>query len=1133
VELFANRFAITDEGRAIDLSTGREVHLTVTSAGGPSDERRWAVRCDTLRKLHHRSIARLVDYGPVAEGKRFEAWDCGAPWTGARDAARQTALHAATFLDACALSRCHEPMLRQSVTEPIVLPGPTTGYPLPQPRAQCELTLADCGLELASRAGVPEIAELFELGASKRARAIALWGPRGSGVTSAISELARAARLHGIVPIAAALLGSAPGRLIEGRTLFVVADAAATGWRSLVDSVLRSPRPHVVLMAADREITGVDCVSLGALARETLASAVRPHDVPGALRDRIRRAADRAGGCPGRFAQLLWGATPAVGARATTRGCRAAEVPAVYGSGSDSPDLAEATNARPWPAPGELASLRRRVQAGSDLVDRGRHAPGERTLRQATASLARRRDWSHASRAALLLARSMSRRGRSKEAQSALADAREYAMHAGQQDALIDVAIQSGHVWIDRARLDDAETTLGAAVDAARAMGDAGRQAEAAVGMARCLFWQGRFADADLAVNAIGQAVVPDTQAVRLTIAASRNAVGTQNPALAVSLSAAALQRAMKLADPALLARAGCAAAFAHLAVNDVEAVDRDVVLALSAARMARDPLRALRARLLLGEAARRGGRHLPAAALVARLKKLAAVELPAIVKARGDLLAALVANSDDAHGTVKRFVSSSGLPALALFAPAPARPDGWTGDAFVDETVAILRACQNASDEGEVLGDVCRRLRRQLEASAVAIVVAGEANLRPVASDGSRAFDTAIAERAIAAAAPVAPHRIDDRIAAAVPIRYGGETIGALTARWALGTTHALGRAIPLLTMSATAAAPAVGGVRAAQLRPPTPGVVDFVGVGPSSFELRQAVERAAAAPFPVLIEGESGSGKELVARAVHRLSPRRSRPMCTLNCAALPDDLVEAELFGHTRGAFTGAAIERAGVFEEAHGGTLFLDEIGELSPRAQAKVLRVIQEGELKRVGENTSRRVDVRIVTATNRDLRRAAAAGQFRVDLLYRLDVVRIAVAPLRERREDVPVLVEHFWREATARIGSRAVLSAAAVAALARYDWPGNVRELQNVLAALAVRSARRGVVPPAALPPQFGATAAHEGWRLDEARRTFEERFVRAALVRTGGRRGQTAEELGVSRQGLSKLMARLGIDD
>ncbi len=240
-----------------------------------------------------------------------------------------------------------------------------------------------------------------------------------------------------------------------------------------------------------------------------------------------------------------------------------------------------------------------------------------------------------------------------------------------------------------------------------------------------------------------------------------------------------------------------------------------------------------------------------------------------------------------------------------------------------------------------------------------------------------------------------------------------------------------------------------------------------------------------------------------------------------------------MESELFGHARGSFTGAVSDRPGAFEEAHGGTLFLDEVGELSPRAQAKILRVIQEGELRRIGENVSRRVDVRIISATNRDLPSEVSAGRFRLDLLYRLDVVRLAVSPLRERREDIGVIAEHVWRDATKRIGSRAALSAPVVAALARYDWPGNVRELQNVLAALAVRSPRRGVVPPTALPAVFGTQVEEEHLRFEPARRTFEANFIRAALVRSGGHRGRAAVELGVSRQGLTKLMSRLGISD
>ena len=433
------------------------------------------------------------------------------------------------------------------------------------------------------------------------------------------------------------------------------------------------------------------------------------------------------------------------------------------------------------------------------------------------------------------------------------------------------------------------------------------------------------------------------------------------------------------------------------------------------------------------------------------------------------------------------------------------------------------------AEDETVVLKDVCARVRHQIHAAAVAFLAGPAQRYAAVASVGPR-LDTSAAERAVTAGITIAPHRHEDRVEAAVPVRYGGALIGALCARWTLGSTHDMRRAAATLEMAAAAAAPIVSAFLGRREVATSVGTA-LLGVTAPMVDLRRSVERAAAAPFPVLIEGESGSGKELVARAIHRLGLRRDRAFCTLNCAALPDDLVEAELFGHTRGAFTGAIAERAGVFEEAHGGTLFLDEIGELSPRAQAKVLRVIQEGELRRVGENQPRRVDVRIVAATNRDLRQEVEAGRFRTDLWYRLDVIRVSVPPLRERREDIQVLAEHFWREATQRLGGRATLGAATLAALARYDWPGNVRELQNVLASLAVRSPRRGVVPPTALPPQFGPRDEDEAWRFDDARLAFEERFVRAALVRSGGHRGRAAAELGVSRQGLTKLMTRLGI--
>jgi transcriptional regulator with GAF, ATPase, and Fis domain len=279
------------------------------------------------------------------------------------------------------------------------------------------------------------------------------------------------------------------------------------------------------------------------------------------------------------------------------------------------------------------------------------------------------------------------------------------------------------------------------------------------------------------------------------------------------------------------------------------------------------------------------------------------------------------------------------------------------------------------------------------------------------------------------------------------------------------------------------------------------------------------------------VLILGESGTGKELVARAIHRFGARRHRRLCTINCAALSDELVEAELFGHVRGAFTGATTERAGLFEEADGGTLFLDEVGELSGRAQAKLLRVLQDGEVRRVGENLPRRVDTRVVAATNRRLEEEVHSGAFRADLRFRLDVIRITVPPLRDRATDIPALVAHFWDDAAARVGSRATLAPETVAALTRYEWPGNVRELQNAVASLAVHGPRRGRITPGVLPPALARTpAASESF--ETARAEFERRYVRAALAQAGGHRSRAAHALGLSRQGLSKMLRRLGLD-
>jgi DNA-binding NtrC family response regulator len=1029
----------------------------------------------------------------------------------------------------------------------VVLPAAETGY-LVEPGADLaprigSWLLDECGICAIDRRVDTAMADLFAGFTGARPHVISIVGAEGSGCTTVACRAARVARTSGFVPIGGTMLERVDHRLFKGRQLCVILDRdSERRWRGLLSSVLASPRPHAVLQIdRDQGPTRVGSnghtAILDRIPTEALVSAVRPAGLGGPVATGIQRAAEASCGLPGRFAALLWRRRTAAERNrrfiVAAPALRVAEQSAVYGTDAGTPapvrpDPPSSRPAEPWPAPGELAAFRRRAELAAVLLRKGRHAPAVRQLRQIFSALMRRHDWVQAGEVGLTLASALLRRGDAQGALSIVDQARTAIERTGSDAALIDAAVISGHGWIDLTRLDEAESVIATAVAVARRIGDLSRTLSASAALGRCLFWKGQYGDAVSTLAAVCNSNEPYL-AVTAMIDAARAEVGRGHLPQAISLARDATERASNQPEPHLIARAAYATAFVHLAAGDLDAIERDVRRSIVSSRAAHDPMVATRARLLLAEGERRGR---GSSSVAGRVSRLARLRLPPIIRARVELLDALLRAPGAPQEIVARQASRLGLPALALFGPietASERAEWRTGPS-TDDVVDLLHLCQTADDETRVLDEVCTRVRQQLRAAAVAVVAAGDGGLSVMAADGGR-IETGIAARAVGSGLTIAPHRLHDRLEAAAPIRYGGNAIGALAARWPLGTPYDLTRAASLLTMAATMAGPVVSTAMARRSRAIAPAMSELMGVTPQMLELRKAIERAACAPFAILIDGESGSGKELRAKAIHRTGLRRDRPFCTLNCAAIPDDLVEAELFGHARGAFTGAVHERDGVFEEAHGGTLFLDEVGELSPRAQAKLLRVIQEGELRRIGENTARRVDVRIVAATNRELRREVSEGRFRMDLLYRLDVVRLAVPPLRDRRDDIGMLAGHFWREATERVASRAVLAAATLAALQRYDWPGNVRELQNVLAALAVRVPRRGVVTPATLPPQFGHTPAADACRLDAARRIFEERFVRAALVRCGGHRTRAAAELGVTRQGLTKLLLRLNI--
>ncbi len=311
------------------------------------------------------------------------------------------------------------------------------------------------------------------------------------------------------------------------------------------------------------------------------------------------------------------------------------------------------------------------------------------------------------------------------------------------------------------------------------------------------------------------------------------------------------------------------------------------------------------------------------------------------------------------------------------------------------------------------------------------------------------------------------------------------------------------------------------------------------MVGESHAMRQLREQVAMAAPTNGRVLIHGENGTGKELVARTVHALSRRRGGPFVEVNCAAIPEELIESELFGHVKGAFTGAVADRRGKFEIADGGTIFLDEVGDMSLKTQAKVLRVLQEQVVERIGGTSSVRVDVRVLAATNKDLQAEIREGRFRDDLFFRLNVIPIFVPPLRDRRDDIALLAHHFMQELATEYGRRAkTIDPSALAALQQYSWPGNVRELRNVIERLiimvtgdTITSRDLAFLDTSLALILESVYASGPTVNLPEARSRFEREYILRTLSENAGNISRTAEILGVERSNLYRKMRSLGI--
>jgi DNA-binding NtrC family response regulator/tetratricopeptide (TPR) repeat protein len=930
------------------------------------------------------------------------------------------------------------------------------------------------GIRLQRRRALESIEETLDAFSPAGPSVVRVCGSNNAGLRTLATIVARGARLRGFVPLSPATIRRHAAVLaaIRDRHVCLLDDLqgperSAAAVSSLISTLAAASARRHVVFRFIRDETAGAAVRLDPLSIRAMTAMIFADGAEAPGEEEMIAAARAADGLPGLYLARLTGACTV-----TSRSIVVHETPGVYTVDTPAPVAPAIICGRVLGA-----ALRARERAAT-LAARGRHSVAVRVLKRGIRVLEGRERATDAAECALQLGWLLLDRGRTTAAWEAF----ERAQRSGADAAVgVSATIGLGITLTDDRRLIEAEAVLRGALAAAETIQHTGSCLAAAAALTRCLMWQGRNEEAAAAAGAYRNRIIDAPLIAPLWSALARTQARLGRVALAVRTARDA-QRASVPGGPRVAASSELALAEALGAAGDGEGKRAAIARAVRIARASHLPLVRVRAALIHNERS---------AAMTDRLRKL---KLPSLLAHRLEEAAAAV--------------------------PVRIEP--------VAEIEKLLDVAQRAADDTTAATQICRVVSERLCATTTGIFGSG----RALAVHGRGWPDVPLhAKQVLACGGSLCSESGHEPRESAEPIRYGGEVIGALACRWVAGVVFDADTAAIVLRAAALSAAPHIRALLDRPDVPPAAAWGDLLGDSAAAASLREQVSRAARAPFPVLIEGESGSGKELVARALHRFSARRDRRFCALNCAALTDDLVESELFGHARGAFTGAATERPGLFEEADGGTLFLDEIGELSARAQAKLLRVLQEGEVRRVGENFARHVDVRVVAATNRRLEEEVAAGRFRADLRFRLDVVRVIVPPLRERITDIPLLASHFWQDASTRVGSRATLSPDALAALARYDWPGNVRELQNVVAWIAVHAPRRGRIGTSALPRHLAQATATTLCTFEAAREEFERRFVRAALAGANGQRSRAAAALGVTRQGLSKMMKRLQI--